>query len=269
MTIASSGLFIIQVFTFGVANHGTRWNASTLFMAALYLIVSFVGDIKVFPCIRKHTQCEHVRVVREVDLLIRLRGAHRNVMAILDGYVIRPRLPASSATFLRVFVRGKLLHSTRMQVECSSFPRTKNASFAVRNALLEAGKSNRAFSRQTQTHKRIHRRGESVRGDGDAHRGGNGRRVTDACGVRPRRRACHARRGRRSGHESGRRRGGGRCGDERGGAEREHQALSAIQRRAPQRGGVEPHNCVDQQRGPPRRHHVADGHHRQQHHQHE
>ena len=157
MTIASSGLFIIQVFTFGVANHGTRWNASTLFMAALYLIVSFVGDIKVFPCIRKHTQCEHVRVVREVDLLIRLRGAHRNVMAILDGYVIRPRLPASSATFLRVFVRGKLLHSTRMQVECSSFPRTKNASFAVRNALLEAGKSNRAFSRQTQTHKRIHR----------------------------------------------------------------------------------------------------------------
>ena len=95
MTIASSGLFTIQVFTFGVANHGTRWNASTLFMAALYLIVSFVGDIKEFPCIRKHT-------------LIRLRGAHRNVVAILDGYVIRPRLPASSATFLRVFARGKL-----------------------------------------------------------------------------------------------------------------------------------------------------------------
>ena len=30
------------------------------------------------------------------------------------------------------------------------------ASFAVRNALLEAGKSNRTFSRQTQTRKRIH-----------------------------------------------------------------------------------------------------------------
>ena len=35
----------------------------------------------------EHVRREHVRVVREVDLLIRLRGAHRNVMAILDGYV--------------------------------------------------------------------------------------------------------------------------------------------------------------------------------------